>query len=186
MKLTKRRLTKGGSKIFNNDGTITETDETYNGNPFFKKMFYYSDPPTEKQIYTVHVETEIVNILMKNPHPNVVTYFEINPEFVKMEILDTRGIEFNDELIEIMRNVKDFLQGLGIMYIDWKKDNIGKDQNGNYKLFDFDGSGIVNNNNTWLIEPLDFFTYRKAKENGITQPNKMDDFAFERFIKERV
>jgi hypothetical protein len=43
-----------------------------------------------------------------------------------------------------MSNVKDFLQGLGIMYVDWKLDNIGKSLiDGKYKLFDFDASGLV-------------------------------------------
>jgi hypothetical protein len=35
-----------------------------------------------------------------------------------------------------MKNVKDFLQSLGIMYIDWKIDNIGVSNVGAYKLFD--------------------------------------------------
>ena len=40
-----------------------------------------------------------------------------------------------------MKKVKDFfLQNLGIIYIDWEQDNIGKGEDGNYKLFDFDGS----------------------------------------------
>ena len=183
-KRSKRNIAKGGSKIFTNDGEITETSETYNGENYFKKMFFYSDPPTDKQLRVVRAETEIVKILMQNPHPNIVTYFEINHEFVKMEELNTGGIIF-DEVIDIMRDVKDFLQGLGIMYIDWKIDNIGRSKDGNYKLFDFDASGIVNKHDTWLIEPANFFTYKKAKEAGITDPKEIDDFAFERFITER-
>jgi serine/threonine protein kinase len=184
-KKSKRDLAKGGSKIFNNDGEITETSETYTGEQFFKKMFFYSDPPTDKQLRVVRAETEIVKILMQNPHPNIVTYFEINPDFVKMEELNTYDIVF-DEVIDIMREVKSFLHGLGIMYIDWKIDNIGKGKDGNYKLFDFDASGIVNKDNTWRIEPADFFTYKKAKKAGISDPKEVDDFAFERFFTERV
>ena len=46
-KRSKRDLAKGRSKILNYDGEITETSETYNGEQFFKKMFFYSDPPTD-------------------------------------------------------------------------------------------------------------------------------------------
>jgi len=50
------------------------------------------------------------------------------------------------EAINAMKKVKTFLQSLGIIYMDWKIDNVGRGKDGNYKLFDFDGSGIIDIN----------------------------------------
>jgi serine/threonine protein kinase len=48
-----------------------------------------------------------------------------------------------DTLISQALLAKNHLQTLGIMYIDWKPDNIGIDPDGKYKLFDFDLSGTA-------------------------------------------
>ena len=175
-----KSIIKGGSKIYD-DGNITDTKETYNGESFFRKMFYYSDPPTEKQKYLVHVEKSIVSILMKNPHPNIVKFFKITNSFVDMEELNTKDVNI-DEAIKVMKGVKDFLQSLGIAYIDWKLDNIGKDKDGIYKLFDFDVSGIFHKND-WLVKPVEFFNYKRATKNGYTTPEEIDNFSFLNFVK---
>jgi hypothetical protein len=67
----------GGSYIFKN-GSIIKTDETFNGKPFFRKVFYYSNPPTKYQIQAAETEFKIANILIKNPFPNIVTFYEID------------------------------------------------------------------------------------------------------------
>ena len=144
-------------------------------------MFYYSDPPTEKQEHLVHVEKSIVSILMENPHPNIVKFFKITNRFVDMEELNTKDVNI-DEAIKVMKGVKVFLQRLGIAYIDWKIDNIGKDKHGIYKLFDFDGSGIFDKND-WLVKPEEFFNYNKAIKNGYTTPKEIDNFSFLNFVK---
>jgi serine/threonine protein kinase len=88
--------------------------------------------------------------------------------------------EINKEvLVETMKKVKDFLQKLGIMYIDWKIDNIGISDDGKYKLFDFDASGIVDlNTNKWILEPANFWSYKEAKKNGRVTPQEIDDWSF--------
>ena len=177
-----KSIMNGGSKIYN-DGNITNTTETHNGETFFRKMFYYSNPPTKKQEHLVKAETSIVKILMKNQHPNIVKFFEINNRFVDMEELNTNDVNI-DEAIKVMENVKGFLQKLGIAYIDWKIDNIGKDKNGIYKLFDFDVSGIFDKN-TWLVKPVEFFYYKEAIKNGYTKPKEIDDFSFLNFISKK-
>lgn len=175
--IKKHHLIKGGSSIYY-DGEITKTSLTYNGIPFFRKIFFYSKNPTENQKKIVLAEKSIVKLLMKNPHPNIATYFNVNVNFVDMEELDITNIMINNEIKEIMKNVKDFLQGLGIMYIDWKIDNIGKGQDGNYKLFDFDSSGLIDEDNNWKIEPVHFWSYKNAIKNGCTKPKDIDDWSF--------
>ena len=69
------------------------------------------------------------------------------------------------------------MQGLGIFYIDWKSDNLGIDKNNNYRLFDFDGSGIFKNE--WVIKPIAYWSYRQAIEKGLHSPKEIDDFAFD-------
>jgi len=116
---------------------------------------------------------------MKNPHPNIATYFFIDNNYVDMEELNTKNI-VQEEIIEPMLKVKNFLQKLGIIYIDWKIDNIGKDKNGIYKLFDFDGSGLVDiSSQKWIIKPVDTFSYKEALKQGSKTPKEIDDWSFQ-------
>ena len=98
-----------------------------------------------------------------------------------MEELDTSDVDIA-EAIKVMTDVKLFLQTLGIAYIDWKIDNIGKDKHGIYKLFDFDGSGIFNETtNTWSVKPVEFFNYKEAVKHGYTTPKDIDNYSFSNF-----
>ena len=188
-KTKKRRKTYkiGGSAIYDMDtGTIIKTDLTYDGKPFFRKQ--YTKLIGKKDVR--HIEKQIVEILMRNPHPNIVTFYVVNDEYLDMEELDTLDpVTFNSnksEIISLMREVKDFLQHLGIMYIDWKFDNIGKGKDGNYKLFDFDGSGIINlvNQNEWIVTPPNFWSFRNATKHNCETPKQKDDWSFEYNILE--
>ena len=173
----------GGSIIFK-DGKMNQTNETYKGKPFFRKVFYYDETNSdiEKKVRLANAakaEIAVVNILMKNPHPNIATYYKVNNEYVEMEELDIRAEKDKNKVIESMEKVKKFLQSLGIMYIDWKTDNIGISKDGTYKLFDFDVSGLVDlNTNKWIVKPLEYWSYNKAIENGCETPQQIDDFAF--------
>jgi hypothetical protein len=51
------------SKVYD-DGEIMNLNANHNGEPFFRKMFFYSDPPTPQQQQIVFAENEIV----KNTH----------------------------------------------------------------------------------------------------------------------
>ena len=188
-KTKKRRKTYkiGGSAIYDMDtGTIIKTDLTYDGNPFFRKQY----PKLIGKKDVRHIEKQIVEILMMNPHPNIVTFYVVNDEYLDMEELDTLNTAtFNSnkpEIISVMREVKDFLQHLGIMYIDWKFDNIGKGKDGNYKLFDFDASGIINlvNQNEWIVTPPNFWSFRNATKHNCETPKQKDDWSFEYNILE--
>lgn len=171
----------GGSKIYKN-GDITKTDETFNGNPFFRKVFYDDKANTERYIdlrKAANAEIQISSILIKNPFPNIVTFYEINNDYIDMEELDVETKLNPEKVKETMEKVKDFLQSLGIMYIDWKIDNIGISKDGTYKLFDFDVSGLVDlKTNDWIIKPLEYWSYNTAIENGYTTPKDIDDYSF--------
>ena len=168
----------GGSTIYDMDeGELIETDDvTSDGSTFFRKM--YSKHKGKNDVR--HIEKQLVEFLMINPHPNIVTFYDVNNEYLDMEQLNTK-INYDDtEIICVMREVKEFLQNLGIMYIDWKFDNIGKSKDGNYKLFDFDASGIINlNTNDWKITPPNFWSLKNAIKNNCTTPKKIDDWSFE-------
>lgn len=174
----KKYYNNAGSTIYDMDeGVIIKTDDvTPDGNSFFRKM--YSKDKGKNDVR--HIEKQLVEFLMINPHPNIVTFYDVNNEYLDMEELNTK-INYDDpEIIDIMREVKQFLQNIGIMYIDWKFDNIGKDKDGNYKLFDFDASGIINlDTNEWIVTPPNFWSFKNAIKNNCTTPKKIDDWSFE-------
>ena len=180
----------GGSKIYKN-GDIIETDETFNGKHFFRKVFYDDNFNAERYIElrkAANAEIKISNILIKNPFPNIVTFYEINDDYIEMEELDMETKLKPEKVKETMEKVKEFFQSLGIMYIDWKIDNIGisKDGTGTYKLFDFDVSGFVDlKTNEWIVKPLEYWSYNTAVENGCNTPQEIDDYSFNYlFIKD--
>jgi hypothetical protein len=82
-----------------------------------------------------------------------------------------------------METVKTFLQGIGIIYMDWKVDNIAKGKHG-YTLLDFDCSGMVEKEDVhlldteieWKVEPSGW-SYEQAKRICAT-PKEMDDWSF--------
>ena len=182
------KLTKSTIYNMNND-TTENSEETYNNNPFFRK----NGAPYNSisQAYSKHVETTIVKILMDHPHINIVNYYEISDDYITMEQVSSaksdpsffeEGPLSYEEIIEIqqiMRKVKDFLQSLGIMYIDWKYDNLGKSLDGNYKLFDFDASGLIDlNSQEWILKPQHYWSYNEAVKNGAKTPKEIDDWSF--------
>lgn len=174
----------GGSIIFE-DGNKIKTNETFDGKPFFRKVFYVDETSTnmEKKLrleQLAKTEIAIVKLLMKNPFPNIVTFYDINNKYVEMEELDITSKLDKLEVIKTMEKVKDFLQSIGIMYIDWKPDNIGISKDGIYKLYDFDASGIIDlkNPNVWIIKPIEYYSYNNAIENGLTDPKEIDNYSF--------
>ncbi len=175
-KIYKRKTRRtGGSKQFI-AGKVTNLDETFRGKNFFRK---YGANTSEHAIY---------KILKENPHPNIVNVYRITETYVDIELLSPIMSKKNYDkktLISDALVVKNFLQSLGIMYIDWKPDNMGIGADGEYKLYDFDLSGITDGKN-WKIRPADYsWSYRQAIANGLKDPKEIDDFAFEiNFIRE--
>jgi len=178
-------LTK--STIYNmNNNTTKTSDETYNGLLFFRKL---GAPYISKShIYSNNVERTIIKILMEHSHPNIVNYYELSDDYITMEQVNSEKSNplykpmTNEEIIEIqqtMSRVKDFLQGLGIMYVDWKYDNLGKSLDGAYKLFDFDASGLIDlASKEWILKPQHYWSYNEAIKNGALTPKEIDDWSF--------
>jgi hypothetical protein len=176
------------STIYDPDtNSVKYVDDTYDGKPFFRKN---CGKPNMFLAYSIKMEFTIVKILMEHPHPNIVYYYDINSKYVDMEQVETPNSnplyinvmthEDLNEIIEVMSKVKDFLQALGIMYVDWKFDNIGKSVDGKYKLFDFDASGLIDlKTQQWKLEanPI-YWSYRHAIKNGAQTPKEIDDWSF--------
>jgi hypothetical protein len=64
------------------------------------------------------------------------------------------------------------------MYIDWKLDNIGISEDGELKLFDFNSSGLIEHTK-WENSPPEYYSYKKAIENGIITPIGIDNYIYE-------
>ena len=186
-------LTKSTIYNMNNDTTKT-SDETYNGLLFFRKL---GAPYSSKShIYSNNVERTIIKILMEHSHPNIVNYYELSDDYIDMEQVNSEKSNplykpmTNEEIIEIqqtMSRVKDFLQGLGIMYVDWKYDNLGKSLDGAYKLFDFDASGLIDlASKEWILKPQHYWSYNEAIKNGALTPKEIDDWSFNYNMIEEV
>lgn len=167
---SKRKTQRGGSKKYRH-GNITNLNEKFNGMNFFRK---YGGSTSEH---------EICEILKKHPHPNIVNVYRITDSYIDIEeVTPTIFIKYDKQkLISAALSAKMHLQSLGIMYIDWKPDNMGVDAAGTYKLYDFDASGITNvsNSKKWRLKPSTYWSYRQALANGLKDPKEIDDFAFE-------
>ena len=153
------KSTKGKGKMitFTLDGKFKTT--THKGKDFFRKMS------------TDASELKLCKMIKDNPHPNIITIYDISINkygvcYIDMELLQTEISEKDkDEIKMVMTNVKTYLHKLGIMYIDWKFDNIGKSNDGQFKLFDFNVSGLIDitsKDQEWIIKPPPYWSYSKA------------------------
>ena len=152
----------GGLRILQIDGEITTNSEIlHEGKDFFRKM---TNNIGEKQI---------CEIIMQNPYKNIIKIYDIGKDYIDMELL---YVDMNKQdmsnVKNIMMGVKAYLQSLGIMYIDWKLDNIGISEEGEIKLFDFNASGLIDiETKEWIIKPQEWWSYNKAIKNGMATPS---------------
>jgi serine/threonine protein kinase len=125
-------------------------------------------------------ELEICTLLMEHPHKNIIKIYDVGEDYIDMELLNININKQDKNKIKIvMMEVKIYLQSLGIMYIDWKLDNIGISDDGEIKLFDFDGSGLINiETEAWIIHPPKWAVYEYAKRQGMVTPSEIDNYIF--------
>lgn len=174
LKMNKYRKTKrnriGGMKTYELDGKLrTDSTKLYKGQDFFRKMTKNKN------------EIKLCKLIQQNPHKNIVEIYNVGTNYIDMELLNTDIHEKNmSDVKDAMNEVKSYLQNLGVMYIDWKLDNVGVSvKDGHYKLFDFDVSGLINiKTKKWKIKPPIYAAYRKANANGAKLPEEIDDSAF--------
>lgn len=158
------------SYIYTHDGEIVEYSETYKGMPFFRKM---TRSP---------VELEICRILKDNPHPNIVQIYRVGTTFVDMELVhpchQLRRYDIR-EVWSSMNKALIHMQTLGILYVDWKVDNIGKNmKTGEFKLYDFDVSGIYDYSlKNWKMSPPKYYAYKEATKFYV-DPIMIDKYSF--------
>ena len=152
---------------------------------FFKQTYkkYQQIPNIKSKNYNDEIrmriiEKTIARIIMDNPHPNVVKIYSINNDFIEMEYVDTKYL-IVPNVIDLLE-AKKFFQSKGIVYIDWKYDNIGLGTDGKFKVFDFDCAGLVDptNPDNWIFEPVNYYAYRDAISNGYSKPFDIDDYCF--------
>ena len=134
------------------------------------------------------IERDMVKIIRKNPHPNIVEIYDVTDEYYDMELVKTGLHRVPKKDQECMRELKSHLQSLGIVYLDWKIDNFGRDENETLKMFDFNGGGLFEmkdsccrQKSVWARSP-DFVGYllRRAREQGHKKtPTDCDDWIFD-------
>jgi len=169
LKTSKTKKTRrNGSKQYKN-GNITNLNEQFEGLNFFRK---YGTGGNNEEL--------IASILKENPHPNIVKIYDISNNYITMEKVTTNLGKYDKaKLIAAAAAAKDHLQKLHIMYIDWKPDNMGIDASGNFKLFDFDASGISTaDDKKWYKRPLPYWSFLQARLHNLSAPKEIDDFAF--------
>ena len=187
----------GNVKVLTLDGNFTtiDTEILHEGKDFFRKM-------------TNDGEKKICDILMQNPHKNIIKIYYVGKDdenYIDMELLlntdinlllkktNTKLSKTNTKLLNtnmyiqdiskiknVMMEVKTYLQSLGIIYIDWKLDNIGISDDKEIKLFDFNASGLIDiETKKWIIKPPEWWSYNEAIENGMVNPIDIDNYAFD-------
>jgi serine/threonine protein kinase len=167
------------SKKLNQNGNVVNLNETKNGVPFFRKT------------NSSALELAIARKIKNNPHPNIVKIYHVGDTYFDMELLNTNVsrrncIENKKDLIK----AKNHLHKNGIVYLDWKPDNMGISlATGKIKVFDFDMSALLRRRlwyiNNWKLAPnVKGYLRRNAENAGMTTPLKIDNWIFnEKFMK---
>jgi len=161
------------SKKYNLNGEIIDFNQTRNGQPFFRKE-------TNDE-----VELAIARKLKRNPHQNIVKIYEVGDGYYDMEIVKT-GISLRacQKYRKDLEKAKTHFHRIGIVYIDWKRDNMGIGADGRIKVFDFDQSGLLRRNiwysNAWNKKPSSIgYFLRNAESAGQLTPIRADNWIFE-------
>lgn len=137
--------------------------------------------PVFRKYTDSQVELEIARRLQALPHPHIVDIYAVGDDHYDMEILtmpvwaeDVGLMDAADAAVwrSSMCAAKEWLQGLGIAYIDWHTGNVGWSAAGTLKLFDFDSSALEG----WPIPECRLF--REAVAAGCRGPREIDDWAW--------
>jgi len=127
------------------------------------------------------IELRIARLLKRNPHPNIVTIYNIGPDYLDMELLKTRLTmkDIRPQLSDL-KDAKDFMHSLGIVYLDWKPDNLGRSDEGVIKVFDFNLSSMFIKDSFTETPGIKGYFWREAEKAGLKTPIEIDDWIFDR------
>lgn len=165
IRIVKSKKTRKSIELTSN-GDLIELDELYEGTPFFRKP---TTPYSNEHF--------IYQLLSRKPHPNIVDVYRITDHYIDIELVSPSKNRKTKKMRDMMKKAKTFLQQNNIVYIDWKPDNVGLDENGNYKLYDFDGSGVFNCEGEWVFRAPDYYMMRHAPDGY--SPIQIDDWSFD-------
>ena len=182
------------SKAYTTEADIIEIPEkNEEGNFFFRK--YINDPV--KCHYLLN-ELYICEELMSSPQKrNILQVYKVDKgpqRHIDIELLETniskqQFIDWGG--VQDIQNCLEYLHSMGIVYIDFKIDNIGYSKKDRcFKLFDFDCSGLVNpaDSKKWVFRPFIGYNYQDACEKGLFGINQCkfegDWFLFRKFVNE--
>ena len=149
-----RLLNKSYHKI---DGTYVLKDDD-EGIPFFRKYFDFN--------MNGHTESAVVDKLYSAQvrDPQILHIFNVTHYYYDAELLQTTKNISDVDKIDILACLN-AMNRLGIVYVDMHHENMGFSQIDKcWKLFDFDASGLIKDQNTWLIEPVMCKNHSKAYE----------------------
>lgn len=187
---------------------LNNGDFEYNNNMLLdnkgNNVFYFRKYITKYAAECI-IEHTIAKIIKKNPHPNIVTVYEVTDSYIDMELLNMANEHcesFTAEdytiLLNNMRDALNHLHSHNIVYYDLKLDNIGlqivEPNTKVFKLLDFDMSGIIDeiNNKKWdsKIEPyihrsisIGILDSHTNKETNISK-FEIDTYKYNLFFKE--
>lgn len=123
------------------------------------------------------IEKYIASLVKSNPHPNIVTVYEVTDDYIDMEKLDTNCGDYNADDLHKARSY--FLEN-NIAYLDWTEDNFGKDSKGTTKVYDFNFCGLMNSDKeSWRVEPWPGRVYIDSKNAGCRKPSEFESYSFE-------
>jgi serine/threonine protein kinase len=164
------------SVYMDNQGNMHKINNKINGKSFFRK---YSEPGG--------IELDIAQRIKSSPHPNIVKIYKIGPDYFDMEKVD---ISINlDDLRNSrteLKSAKNHLHSLKVVYLDWKRDNMGFGTDGKVKIFDFNMSGTFSKSrscfitkNGWNRKAISGYRLRNAVNIGKCKtPIESDNWIF--------
>lgn len=161
------------SLMYSEDGIqhLSETKE--DGLPFFRK--YIFEGTIGKN------ELRLCRLLKLHPHPNIVAIYDIGPDYVDMELLAVNiCLEQIKLFLTQLEDVKNLLHSLGIVYLDWKMDNIGMDNKGVVKIFDFDLSCTYIHQTFMETPGIQGFLFKEAQKARMSTPTEIDNWIFKK------
>jgi len=168
------------AQIYTLDGLVQPLDTKDNA-VFFRKMCDLGSL----------AEKQIAQLLLNAHLSHVVAIHDVRPSHIDMELLDVYHDETSTQETDIRMAVQQ-LHTIGVVYVDIKSDNFGYSHaNGCWKLFDFDGSGLLKEGklDEWELAPANFYIYKRVAKQVKAEGRPLvdiDALALESFFRKQT